>query len=496
MRKLLDKLKVSNWSATEKRTGMDVGFTAAFVAVVVILNVILYSLCSLFSWYFWVDDDAKYEVTDVTAPYLAAVNPEEKPVTFHFCMPMDKIKTNREFLRVYETVLQFSEKYGYIEIESVNIYTDYEKVAAWSAAHDGATVNEQSVVVTCEDRSFIAAMETFYVYQERDNAARMEYNGEETVCTLLHLAVAGHESLPKALFTTGHNEEATTSLYNVLTSSGYSIGTVDLVAEDIPSDCELLIIAAPLSDFTDYSGAVAGVQFVSEVGKLEEFRARGGHVLVLRSALSGTKLTNLDKFLADNGLAVDALSTVKDTQNGVGTDGFFLLSDVPAAQTALAERIRAFNATRILTGKANPILLGEGGLRTTLTPILESADTSSIVAADGTETAGRATLAAVSTAENGDGTVSHLVLATSPDLLAYDMMETNGYANEEWIYAIMEQYFGRTVPIGCHLMILNAHPVENLTLGETNLYLILLGGVLPLAVAVVGAVICGRRRFR
>ena len=45
-------------------------------------------------------------------------------------------------------------------------------------------------------------------------------------------------------------------------------------------------------------------------------------------------------------------------------------------------------------------------------------------------------------------------------------------------------------------MILNAHPVENLTLGETNLYLILLGGVLPLAVAVVGAVICGRRRFR
>ena len=496
MRNILDKLNVSGWSAREKRIGMDVGFTAAFVAVVVILNVILYSLCSLFSWYFWVDDDAKYEITDATAPYLAAVNPEEKAVTFHFCMPMEKLKTNREFLRVYETLLQFSERYSYIGVNSVNIFTDYELVSARSAAHDGATVNEQSVVVTCEDRSFIAAMETFYVYQERDNAARMEYNGEETVLTLLALAVEGQDNRPKALFTTGHNEEATTSLYNVLTSSGYSIGTVDLVAEDIPSDCELLVIAAPLSDFTDYSGAVAGVQFVSEVGKTEEFRERGGHILVLRSPLSGAKLSNLDRFLADNGLTVDGNATVRDTQNGVGTDGFFLLSDVPAAQTALAERIREFNATRILTGKANPILLGEGGLRTRITALLESSSTSSTVAADGTETAGSATLAAVSTNENGDGTVSHLVVATSPDLLAYDMMETNGYANEEWIYAVMEQYFGRTVPIGCRLLILNAHPVENLTLGESNLYLALLGGVLPLAVAAVGVIVCGRRRFR
>ena len=496
MGKLLDKLDVRRWSSSERRTGADVGLTAAFVAVVVILNVILYSLCSLFSWYFWVDDDARYRITDATDPYLAAVNPEEKTVTFHFCMPMEKLKTNREFLRVYETLQQFSEKHAYIEINSVNIFTDYELVSAWSAAHDGATVNEQSVVVTCEDRSYIAAMETFYVYQERDNAARMEYNGEETVCTLLHLAVNGEENRPKALFTTGHNEEATTSLYNVLTSSGYSIGTVDLVAEDIPADCELVIIAAPLSDFTDYSGAVAGVQFVSEVGKLEEFRERGGHVLVLRSPDAGGKLANLDRFLADAGLSVDSGATVRDTQNGVGTDGFFLLSDVPAAQVALAERIRAFNTTRILTGKANPIRLGEGGARREIAPLLQSSDTSFTVGADGSETAGAATLSAVSTDENADGSISHLILATSPDLLAYDMMETNGYANEEWIYAIIEHYFDREVPIGCQLMILNAHPVENLTLGESNLYLVLLGVVLPLAVAAVGVAVCLRRRAR
>ena len=61
--------------------------------------------------------------------------------------------------------------------------------------------------------------------------------------------------------------------------------------------------------------------------------------------------------------------------------------------------------------------------------------------------------------------------------------------------ALLEAVEGRDVPIGCRLLILNAYPVENLTIAETNLYFVLLAVVLPLVVGAVG-VVCRRRKFR
>ena len=175
-----------------------------------------------------------------------------------------------------------------------------------------------------------------------------------------------------------------------------------------------------------------------------------------------------------------------------------MLADFAANGDAslIGERVRAYNPSRVITGKASPIRFGETAANTEVFPLILSSDTAVEVKTEGKSAEGNYALVAVSRTEYANGSSSHLILSSSADIASYDMMETEGYANEELLYAILEAYDGATVPLGCNLITLNAYPVENLTLGETNLYLILLMGVLPAAIAVLGVVICRRRKYR
>ena len=497
MLRALKGLNPASWSASGKRTGIDVALTAVFVALVVIANVILYSVCTIHSLYFWVDDDAVYRIGEGSERYLEKINPDGKDITIHFCMPQDEINKNRAYLRVYETAMQFAEKYEYFHVDNVNIHTDYALVKEWSEKNK-TEISSYSVVFTSGEESYVAAMDTFYVYQEKDNAARMEFNGEETVVTVANYVLHGAKSRPTAMMTTGHAEAATFSLYNLLTSAGYNIGDVDLLSEEIPEECSLLVISNPTSDFSKYSTEGSVVQFVSEIDKLEALLARGGTLLVLRSPDKRNSLANLDALLEKHGLITDSDSVVEDVQNGVGTSGQLLLADFASGGDAarIGERVRAHNASRVITGKASPIRFGETAAHTEVFPLILSSDTAVEVKAEERLAEGNYALVAVSRTEYANGSSSHLILSSSADIASYDMMETEGYANEELLYAILEAYDGVTVPIGCNLITLNAYPVENLTLGEANLYLILLMGVLPVTVAALGVVICRRRKYR
>ena len=488
-------LKLRPLGADGKRTGMNVGLCAAFVALVVILNVVLYSVCTIYSLYFWVDDDAVYDIGDTADAYLSAINPEKKEVTVWFCQTAESLRKNRAYGRVLDTVEQFASRYGYVRVDYNNVFTDYARTRRWQEKNNGEAINEYSVVVECGENAYVATLTTFYVYQERDNNARMEYNGAETLLTLMHYVINGESTRPVAMFTTGHGEEATTSAYNLLVSAGFTIGTVDLGAEDLPDNCRLLVVAKPAYDFEDYN--TTDRQFVSEIDKLDAFLRRGGTVLVLR-APENKNLKNLDRFLARHGLGVDGESVLTDYRTGVGSGGYLLLTDFAdnTEAKAVAERVRTFNSTRFITGKASPIALLETDELTTVTPLLQTAPTACVARDGQSGESGTFPILAESTTRYGNGATSHLLLASSGDVMSYDMMETDGYANEETMYALLERYCGSVTPIGCPMLILNAYPVENLTQGEANLYFVLLTVVVPLLIAGAGVFVCTRRRYR
>ncbi len=522
----------------KKRAGTSTLYTALVIAVVVAFNAVLFSLASIFGWYLWANKPLPYNISEHVGTYLEAINPTEEKIEIFFFDTEENIKKDQNFGRILDTCRQFEERFSYYSVGFYNIYTDYQEVDALatlaekhlekiesampSDATDSTTGNatgsttgsttgdpnsdtgdandadkprvnigKQSVAFKAGDAVQVISFVTFYTFIEERNDAQMAYNGEEVVATV----TANVLCLPRktALFTNTHGENSTTSLYNLLVSAGYNIGTLDLGKEDIAEECSLIVIANPIYDFEDYAQET---NFYSEIDKLEAFLADGGTLFVMRSP-EADKLTRLDAFLAENGLASSSGELIKDAEQAVDTTGYLLLTDFGQGETSeyFEAEVRLYNSSRIIFGKSSPITLTpvEGY---TVSPILYTSPSAEAFK-DGEATRdGSFVVMAESKKVQENGKTSHIILASSTDIASYEMMETKGYANEELFYTMLSYTDDAVVPIGANILVLNAYPLENLTTAEARTYFWCLAVALPLVIAGVGIFVCLRRKHR
>ena len=77
-----------------------------------------------------------------------------------------------------------------------------------------------------------------------------------------------------------------------------------------------------------------------------------------------------------------------------------------------------------------------------------------------------------------------------------DAIRTNGYANADFIYAVLEYSDGARVPLGTKVMLIETEKLEGVTRGTIRLTLAILFAVIPAAVVTVGAVIRVKRKNR
>src|SRR5699024_308488 len=69
------------------------------------------------------------------------------------------------------------------------------------------------------------------------------------------------DTLPLAVFDTGHNEMMDTTLYkNLLTSNNFETQEINLLTDEIPENAQLFVLATPATDYTP-----------DEIEKLEAF---------------------------------------------------------------------------------------------------------------------------------------------------------------------------------------------------------------------------------
>ena len=87
----------------------------------------IYGLSSRFGWYFATGETYEHTIGDATDGYLAEVA-DKGDVTILFCDARDSLEADSVFNLVWQTALQFSQKYDFISVENVNIYTNPERV--------------------------------------------------------------------------------------------------------------------------------------------------------------------------------------------------------------------------------------------------------------------------------------------------------------------------------------------------------------------------------
>ena len=488
-----------------RRAGGRGGIGAATVALVVILlvivNVIVTALSSKYSWYLYTSPRYEHEIGNSSEIFFSDLD-QGRELKIRFCMKQEDMEGDSAFRLVLETARQFSEKYDFISTDFLNIVVmpgndgadieRYKYGAAPELDENGKKIKknaivERSVVFDAGGNDFtVANLQAFFILDSQQYITG--YDGERVMSALIHRTLA--DERPVACFTVGHGEQSSELLYNILICAGYEIRTVDLAKEDLPAGTSLVVISNPLYDF---ESSAEGSGVTSEIDRLTAFAAEEGSTIFAVLDPLIPALPHLNAYLAEWGLSRRE-GTVRDMTNSLTSDGYAVKTSFSpsASGEAIRDRIRAFSDADVVLKRAAAIDLAEKE-GVTVEPVL-SVGRSASIWADGKKTDGEGgyTVAAYAGRENGAG----VFLVSSVYMTSSDAIRTNGYANADFIYAVLERADGAAVPLGTKVLLIRTDKLEGVTRGTIRLILVLLAVVIPAAVAATGAIIRIKRKNR
>lgn len=158
-------------------------------------------------------------------------------------------------------------------------------------------VSENSMVVACEETgksdtiSFddILVVDT-YNYYMTGSADATEFDGEGQLTSAINYVTSGEQDV--VYYTTGHGEQSfSPSVEEQMQKNNISTSELNLLMEEeIPEDCELLIMNGVAADISQ-----------EEKELLQNYMAKGGDVMILLGELEG-EAPNLDALLKEYGM--------------------------------------------------------------------------------------------------------------------------------------------------------------------------------------------------
>lgn len=465
----------------------------ALLSVVVLVNVIINALVTRFSWYLYTEERYEHTIGTASETVFADVGDEER-VRVIFCTSRDALLADNVRSLVLRTFTQLAERHAFLSIEFVNIYLnpsavrDYTKRVTASGETVTYNLNEDSVILVSDKGFRVESLQSFFVLD--GEGAITAYNGEEIAIAAVSWVLAERHPLVGFTHRHGENFSDLSAFATLLLAAGYDMTLLDL-AEDVPSDVELIVVANPRWDLDRGAGGI-----IAELDRLAAFLDRGGHLFVSLDPYAKTDLTGLRAFLEARGLTASQ-DIIHDAESSVTYDGYTLGAFAAPSPlgTAVWDRTGAAASDFAIVSDASVITCASGN-GWTAAPILVTSPTARTYK-NGvlTDAAGSYPVYAVSSRTEG-GVTSSVFLTSSVYLLANDVLNSAVYENRAAVLASLEGAVGKPMPVGCTLLPVGNERLEGLTMKTARLYAALLSVAVPLAVIAVGTVITVRRKIR
>lgn len=193
---------------------------------------------------------------------------------------------------VVDLAKQYSKYKNNIKIELVSVQARPDLAEQYNIT--SSDEENRTVVFACEGRSIKSNTYDFFTV---DYTTYEEIDLTEQKITNSILGVT-LENAPKIYFLTGHSEYGMNEYFGILTEALQSevneVETLDLlVKNEIPEDCETLVISSPSTDFTDY-----------ETELIIKYVNNGGNILWLSDYSKNGTLNNTQKILDLYGVSV------------------------------------------------------------------------------------------------------------------------------------------------------------------------------------------------
>ena len=514
MSKLKDKLA----GALSSRSLTSGTVTALIIAVVAVLNVLIYTLTSVFGLYLYSSTTYDFSLSGATDELFREAEEDGKDVTITFCMAEGDLEVHTRGAFVLRTVKKYAEKYPFIKLRFVNLLTSMDKegniidlskyktdmrgnespIATHSiifSSGEGAMENYRVITDTYSTEGFAdfyAVDADGYVYS---------YYGEEIVGSMIAWVLQSEHKV--AYMTSNHGETVDSVFANQLSSAGYYVDVINLRNREIPDDAGLVIISNPTTDF-ERSREDSDVR--AELDRLATYLEEGnggkGGCLYVSIDPYADKLPALEDFLSERGITVTgrqgeygySRDVIVDSGEGVTLDNLSFVASIADGKTASAirDRFAPYTAASVMMSNACRLEIDPSKGAEALLVSSEN----SVVNAGGevTDRAGSYAAAAYSEREEADGARSRVFVVSSVLLTNADVLMANGYSNKEFIYSLLEVAFDGEVGIyGAHRIVFDTTIVEGLTQKMAGAYTVFLLAI-PAALAVIGTVVCIRRK--
>lgn len=487
------------------------------VISLIILNVIAAVLSLRYEWmYGEIARPEVYELSDPCREYIEKyVSPEVGErggkIKIVFCDTRENIRSEEMYKYVYDSIVEVAEEFSdIVEIE----YMDVFERPTLASSYGVDSIND--VVFLYGDKHETVDLRDFYAYETVNyESVVTAYNGEILIASALMRVT--QKNTPMCYVTVNHGEEfADQELVRVLAQAGYTVGTLDLYADEIPEDCEILLTYNPKKDLT-VSGETSDI---SEVARLESFMASGGKYMVFLSAdtFASGGFENFESFLSSWGVSynhkttdegIEACYLVKDSANSLTGDGYTVVA-APAQSGAMAELAAgvkaptSFGNTTYMSVSAGFSLDEKGNFvsketNRTLSPIF-LANSTAVAWADGRAVT-RASeedfiLMSVTEQTCADGEKAYLLASASTDFASGGALQSASLGNSKAIGEVL-RYMGKdNAPSTLVPKPMGQTDIASLTTRDATIITVVMVALPLIITATVGTVVIVRRRNR
>ena len=523
-----------------KYGSLGVVFTAAVVALLVVVNVIVYTLVYSNSWFFDMTGEQVYNVSEQTYAMLDTISPEHNNITIYFLAQEDEMNmvattgnsssqtTLWGMKYVHSLARELEERYSFIKCEYIDlekqpdvikgiIGEDYYEAASLNKYHiiiDNYTVEREadgSIINGTDGKPLywhnfrIYNRNSFYAFDYTTSGTSYYVNafkGDYRYCSAI-MSVC-NEKIPTAYFISGHGEDIGSytvgkqdSTYNyaqhlwqLFRDCGFNVKKIDLQHEDFGN--EENAVAVIYSPETDYSFNPE-VSTNNELGKISAFLEKKGHSLMVYLDYGTQTLPNLESYLESSfGVSYQDAQIKDNGENSIDVNMLHIVGKLQQDTSQTGYKVSApiaDSTKKIVFTNCRPIT------------VTDSSKTSTVVYAP-TSSSARYIDKTVSYAE---GTPASLATITKLSDSSYvfcagcsyvtDVVFTDGgfYGNRDLLLSVIDAMSEEEAPVNIEYKIIAGEGLD-ITKGEAISAMILISAVIPLAVAVAGMIVYVRRR--
>ncbi len=502
--------------------GISLLLCALAIGCAVIINVIAGALSLRYDWmYLELNRPAVYEISDACRDYIEEyVIPEvdrlrengkkDENIKIIFCDGGTEIADEELYKYIYDSFEEVCGLFpGYIETEHINIWE-----TPGIAKKYGVT-STQDIVCLFDGRFETMNLEDFYIVEtDGYESVPVAYNGEKIVASCL-MRVTQRE-IPMCYMTVNHGEAyGDFEFMRMMAEAGYTVGFLDLYADEIPEDCDILVSFNPKKDLAINDGTSE----ISEVERLDRFMSDGGKYMVFLSSDSFASggFANLEGFLETYGIkymhkktegGVEAAYLVKDNANSLTVDGYTVLAEaaengITAGRKAAFNLPNSFGKTTYMSvsegfSPHGPIYASQDGKRI-FSPLFLAQGTA-IAYADGKAVA-RASerdfiLMSLSERICDNGKTSYLLASASVDFASKDAMQSSVLGNSRAITEIIRYMGKENAPSSLVFKPFGESEIQSLTARDANIVTAFMVCLPAVIVSSVGIVVLVRRKNR